>query len=120
MFTPSTQTFCCLGATRITRPVLPRSLPEMTLTVSSLRILMPMSEDLGGQGDDLHEVALAQLAGHRPEDAGAAGVVGGVDEDGGVLIEADVGAVVAPELLLGAHDHGGHHFALLDSPVRNR
>src|SRR5690606_16508601 len=41
-------------------------------------------------------------------------------EDGGVLVEGDVGAVVAPELLLGADDDGGHDLALLDGAVGDR
>src|SRR3954466_11312246 len=92
----------------------------MTTTSSSLRILAAMLEDLRGQRDDLHEVAVAQLARHRPEDARAARVVGGVDDHGGVLVEGDVGAVLAPELLLRAHDNGRHDLALLDVAVRDR
>src|SRR5215217_3802724 len=118
MFRPSTKTFDFLGSTRRTRPVLPRSLPLMTTTSSSLRILAAMLEDLRRQADDLHEVAVAQLAGDRPEDARAARVVGGVDDHGGVLVEGDVGAVVAPELLLRAHDDGLDDLALLDRPLR--
>src|SRR6185436_12354704 len=38
---------------------------------------------------------------------------------GGVLVEGDVGAVVAAELLLRAHHHGGHDLALLHRPVRD-
>src|SRR5215207_7497603 len=79
-----------------------------------------MSEHLRGERDDLHEVAVAQLAGHRAEDAGAARVLLVVDEDGRVLVEGDVGAVVAPEFLLRAHHHGGHDLALLDRAVRDR
>ena len=43
MFRPSTTTLCFLGSTRSTRPVLPRSLPEITLTMSSRRIFMAQS-----------------------------------------------------------------------------
>src|ERR671932_273682 len=93
----------------------------MTTTSSSLRIFAaPMLEHLRGQADDLHEVALAQLAGHRPEDARAARVVLGVDDHGRVLVEGDVGAVVAPELLLRAHDDRLDDLALLDRPLRIR
>src|SRR3954453_15251260 len=93
----------------------------MTLTVASLRIFIAMaSEDLRREGDDLHEVAVAQLARDGAEDAGAARVVRGVDDHGGVLVEGDVGAVLAPELLLRAHDHGRHDLALLDVAMRYR
>src|SRR4051794_4385016 len=76
------------------------------------------SEHLRRERDDLHVVAIAQLAGHRPEDARAARVARGIDDHGGVLVEGDVGAVVAPELLLGAHDDGLDDLALLDRALR--
>ena len=56
----------------------------------------PCLEHLRGERDDLHVVAIAQLAGHRPEDAGPARVARGVDDHGGVLVEGDVRAVVRP------------------------
>src|SRR3954447_16123848 len=102
----------------MTLPVLPLSLPAITTTSSSVRIFMPMSEDLRGEADDLHEAAVAQLARHRAEDARPAGVVLGVDDHGRVLVEGDVGAVVAAELLLRAHDDRLDHLALLDRPLR--
>ena len=37
---------------------------------------------------------------------------------GGVLVEADVGAVFAAVGLLDPHDHGAHHVALLDVAAR--
>src|SRR4051812_35061653 len=77
-----------------------------------------MLEHLRREADDLHEVAVAQLARDRPEDAGAARVVLGVDDHGRVLVEGDVRAVLAPELLLRAHDDGLDDIALLDRPVR--
>src|SRR5215212_3411687 len=92
----------------------------MTTTSSSRRILAAMLEDLRREADDLHEVAVAQLAGDRPEDARAARVVGGVDDHGGVLVEGDVGPVVAPELLLRAHDDRLDDLALLDGALRVR
>src|SRR5438067_10345264 len=52
-------------------------------------------QDLRGERDDLHEVALAQLARDRPEDAGAARVVGCGEKHGRVLVEADQGPVRA-------------------------
>src|SRR3954471_18100996 len=97
-------------------PVLPLSLPEITMTSSSVRSFI--SEHLRRERDDLHEPAVAQLAGHRPEDARPAGVVLGVDDHGRVLVEGDVGAVLAPELLLRAHDDGLDHLALLDGALR--
>src|SRR5919108_1233945 len=73
-----------------------------------------MLEHLRREADDLHEVAVAQLAGDGAEDARAARVVLRVDDHRGVLVEGDVRAVIAPELLLRAHDDGLDDLALLD------
>src|SRR5215213_10227193 len=116
MLMPSTYTRSLDRSTRMILPVLPLSLPEITMTSSSVRSFI--SEHLRGERDDLHEPAVAQLAGHRPEDARAARVVLGVDDHGRVLVEGDVGPVVAPELLLRAHDDGLDDLALLDRPLR--
>src|ERR687891_1306433 len=99
-------------------PVFPLSLPEITMTSSSVRSFI--SEHLRGERDDLHEPAVAQLAGHRPEDARATRVVLGVDDHRRVLVERDVGPVVAPELLLRAHDDGLDDLALLDRALGRR
>src|SRR5207247_8487562 len=71
------------------------------------------SDHLRGQGNDLHEILVAQLARDRPEDARADRLARVVDQDGGVLVEADVGAV--PPLLRLVHpdDHRLHHLPLL-------
>src|SRR5215212_11455172 len=116
MLMPSTYTRSLDRSTRMILPVLPLSLPEITMTSSSVRSFI--SEHLRGKRDDLHEPAVAQLAGHRPEDAGAARVVLGVDDHRGVLVEGDVGAVLAAELLLRPHDDGLDHLALADGPLR--
>src|SRR5581483_4974619 len=71
-------------------------------------------QDLRCERDDSHELLVAQLAAHRPEDARAPRLLLVVDEDGGVLVEADVAAVRPPLLLLCAHDHALHDVALLD------
>src|SRR4051812_44657413 len=121
MFRPSTKTRFFFGSTALTVPVLPLSLPVITLTVSPLRIFKRCAialEDLRGQGDDFHEVAVAQLARDGAEDARAARVVGGVDDHRGVLVEGDVRAVLAPELLLRAHDDRLDDLALLDRALR--
>src|SRR4051794_17161739 len=77
-----------------------------------------MLEHLRREADDLHEVAIAQLAGDGAEDSRAARVVLRVDDHGGVLVEGDVRAVLAPELLLRAHDDGLDDLALLDRALR--
>src|ERR1017187_616657 len=80
-------------------------------------LIVLISEDLRGERDDLHEVPLAQLSRHRPEDASAAWVVLGRDEDGGVLIEAYLTAVGTVEGLDGADDDRPDHVTLLDLSV---
>src|SRR3954470_1980695 len=79
-----------------------------------------MLEHLRREADDLHEVAVAQLAGDGAEDARPPWVVLRVDDHGRVLVEGDVRAVLAPELLLRAHDDGGDDLALLDRALRVR
>src|SRR5205085_2199761 len=59
-------------------------------------------------------------AGHGPEDARATRVVRGVEDHRGVLVEGDVRAVVAPELLLRAHDDRLDDLALLHGALRVR
>src|SRR6476620_8833545 len=124
MLTFSTTTRPRSGSTRTTVPRLPESLPAITCTESPFLILIFASatglQHLWRERDDLHEVALAQLTRNRAEDTGPAGVALVVDDHCGVLVEGDVGAVLAVMLLLGAHHHGRHHLALLDAAVRGR
>src|SRR5215471_8244718 len=72
------------------------------------------------QANDPRETALAQLAGHRAEDAGAAWVLFGVEDDHGVAIEADIAAVFAPCRLLGSDDNARHHVPWLDLAAGDR
>src|SRR3954447_10360394 len=102
----------------MTLPVLPFSLPEMTITSSLVRIFI--SQHLRRERHDAHEAAVAQLARDGAEDARAARVVRGVEDHRGVLVEGDVGAVVAPELLLRAYDDRLDDLALLDGALRVR
>src|ERR1700712_433832 len=71
-------------------------------------------QHLRSQGDDLHELLLAQLAADRAEDAGATRIVVGLDDHGRVLVELDVATVGAAALLDGADDDGFDDVALLD------
>src|SRR5258708_32160541 len=96
MFRFSTMTRRSVGRASMTRPCLPRSLPERICTRSPFftRIVVaisraPFLQDLGRERDDLHEVSLAQLARDRPEDPRPTRVVLVVDDDGRVLVEAD-------------------------------
>src|SRR5262245_45832708 len=112
MLTPSTSTLPLKVSTCNTRPVLPLSRPAMTLTLSSFLILtliltcglfccrggirLAMLDDLRRERDDLHVLLLAQLARYRTEHAGPDGLPDIADQHGGIGIEADVGAVLAP------------------------
>src|SRR5437879_5408018 len=139
-FTPSTTTRNCLGYTCRTLPSRPRSSPRITRTWSPLatwslwregsrsvrrarRLFLKtsgfISDHLRRERYDLHELLLAQLATDRPEDAGRAGLALVGDEHRGVLVEPDVGAVLALRLLGGPDDDGPHHLALLDLPGRD-
>src|SRR6267143_1215809 len=71
-----------------------------------------MLEDLRSQGYDLHEVLVAQLARHRPEDAGAARVVLRAEDDGRVLVETNRGAILPAEFARGPDDDRLDHLAL--------
>src|SRR5579885_2302522 len=133
MFTPVTIARPSFGLTSRTWPVLPLSLPAVTSTLSfffSLFIVVvsrcPQSaarrraaslDDLRSERDDLHKVALAQLAGHRPKDARAARVLLVGEDHRRVLVEADVRAVLASVGLGDAHHHGPDHVALLHRRV---
>src|SRR6267378_2037699 len=79
-----------------------------------------MSDDLRGERHDLHEPLLAQLATHGAEDARGPRLALVRDQHRSVLVEADVGAVLALRLLGGAHDHRPHHLALLHLAGGNR
>src|SRR6185503_7116400 len=121
MFTFSTTTRRWAGSTRVTVPRLPASLPDSTSTESPVLILsfvVAMElKNLWCERDDLHEVALAQLARDGAEDARPARVSLSVDDHRRVLVERDVGAVVAVVLLRRAHHHGRHDLPLLDGAV---
>src|SRR6266571_102768 len=123
MFTPFTTILCWSGMVRSTSPCL--SLSAMTITgspgarssqrrVGSGLFLSTVLKDLRSERDDLHEVALAQLASDRSEDAGAARVVGRSEKHGRVLVEADQRSVRPLVLLVDTYHDGLHHLALLD------
>src|SRR5688572_28009060 len=127
-FTPSTTTRFFSGSTFSTRPCLPRSLPVLTTTLSFFRIgvasldifelCRARLEHLWRERNNLHEPALAQLAGDRAEYAGADRFAGVADQHRGVPVEPDVAAILAALLLAGAHDHRLDDLPLLDRPVR--
>src|SRR5688572_22507564 len=105
-------TFDVSGSARMTSPSLPRSLPVRTLTRSPFLIFI-LLEHLRCEGHDAHELLVPQLTADRPEDAGAPRLQLVVDQDGRVLVEADVAAVGTAPLLLGPHDDALDDVALL-------
>src|SRR5215472_1195381 len=129
-FTPLTTILCWSGNVRRTSPCLPLSLPAMTITgspgaSSSQRRLVDCglffsmcSEDLRGERDDLHEVALAELTRDRTEDTSPARVVGLGEKHGGVLVEADQRTVRPLVLLVDPHDDRLDDLAFLDLAAR--
>src|ERR1700743_1599220 len=63
-----------------------------------------MSEHLRCERHNAHEALVAQLAADGPENAGPARLLLVVDENGCVLVEADVAAVGTTLFLLRPHD----------------
>src|SRR5215831_14669880 len=95
--------------TRTVSPLLTCSLTRDALSACRLRLtargrsvlrylLIRISDHLGRQRHDLHVPLLAQLARDGTEDAGGPGLPLLVDDDDGVLVEADVAAVFPPRL----------------------
>src|SRR3990167_4028098 len=119
MLTPSTRTRFSVGRTFSTLPVRPLSLPVRTTTRSPFLILAAMLQDLRSQRDDLHVVLGAQFAGNRAEDPRADRLVLLVVDDGGRLVKTDDRAVLALEILGGAHDDGANDVALLHAAARD-
>src|SRR5215469_708277 len=78
------------------------------------------SEHLGRKRDDLHELARAQFARHRSEDARSDRLALLVDQHRRVAVEADRRAVDAADFLRRAYDHRLMHVAFLDRAARDR
>src|SRR5712691_9516343 len=92
----------------------------MRARIPNSEFLIPNSEHFRRERDDLHEPALAELAGDRAEHARADRLVVVVDEHGRVAIESDVAAVTAALLLDGPHDDGLDDLALLHGAFGRR
>src|SRR5262245_7044079 len=142
IITCSTSTLPLPGNTRSTRPCLPLSRPVITFTVS-LRLMSTLLcmvclqlfssgavlhlppgflpfllEHLRRQRNDLQKLLFAQLARHRTKDACTDRLARLVDQHGGVLVKADVGAVTAEVLPALAHDHALDHRTFFGGSVR--
>src|SRR5256885_10016761 len=119
-FTRSTMAVPLTGFTRSTFPCLPRSLPLRTTTVSPFRMWVVCRgrsvglfclayideslDDFRRERDDLHELPLAELAGHGTEDARPDRLAGILDENRRIVVDFDVRAVAATRLLDRAHN----------------
>src|SRR5438552_490678 len=77
------------------------------------------SNDCRGQRNYFGELALAQLARHRAEDAGAHRILVRPDEHHRITVEADIGAVLAADFLHRPDHDGARDFTLLDGAVRH-
>src|SRR3954469_1457362 len=135
-FTRSTTAVPLTGFTRSTLPCLPRSLPARTTTLSPFFTcgldagcsfcfvafpymdMFVTSDDFRRERDDLHELPLAELAGHRTENARPDRLAGIVDENGRVVVELDVRPVATAALLHRANDDGLDDRTLLHGAVR--
>src|SRR3990172_6779766 len=93
-------------------------IPAFVIRHSGIRHLP--SHYLAGEAHDFHELAVAELAGHRAEDPRAARVLVGVDQPHGVRIEPHVAAVLPAGGFLRPHDHGPHDRLLFDFARRQR
>src|SRR3954468_25011077 len=144
MFTPSTSTRPVLRKTRITLPSFPLSSPRITRTVSPLDTFSfirsaflawrAMSRlpavflyfrtltlyHLWGERHDLHVLLVAELARHGSEDTSRPRLACIVDDHNRVLVEANVGAVLAAGLLRRPHYHGSRDVRLLNGAVGER
>src|SRR5919106_159107 len=138
-FTPWILIRPVLGKTSSTLPCFPLSSPEITWTVSPLVMCSLcrtgalwrtrlaflytsgfMLQHLRRERHDLHVPLLPQLARDRAEDAGGPRLPGVVDQDRGILVESDVGAVLAAGLLGRPHDDRLGHVSLLHLAGRDR
>src|SRR5690554_1136025 len=72
------------------------------------------------QGNDLHELLVPKLTGHRPEDTGSDRLfVGVVQQNRRISVEADQRTVGTTDATTGANHHRLEDLALLDLATRN-
>src|SRR5208283_2027358 len=119
MLSPSTRTRSS-ASTSMTAPRRPLSRPALTITVSPLRIFfMAVSQYLGRERNNLHELHVAELARHGPEYSRADRFQLVGEQHRRVGIEADQRSVRAAHPAARTHHHGVVHLALLDLAARN-
>src|SRR5437868_11625767 len=108
---PSTTTRPLGASTWRTTPVLPRSFPVMTSTVS-FRLIFAISDHLRRKRNDLHEFPLPQLARDRAENARAPRVLLVGKNYRRVFVEADQRAI-RPAIRLCHSDNDGSDYVAL-------
>src|SRR5580698_10674726 len=110
----------CFGITSATSPRRPLLTPLITTTVSPLRMRAAISQHLGREGDDLHELAGPQFTHHRSENTRADRLHLLVDQHRRVAIETNGRTIGTAHRIRRAHDHRLMHVALLHLAARNR
>src|SRR5690606_4233126 len=120
----STRTRSSSSNTRITLPRRPLSLPAVTTTSSPFLILRMTansrnSEHFGGQRDDSHELFIAKLARHGPENTRSDRLQLVVQEHGRIRVEANYRSIRTAHALARTHDDGVVDLALLHLAARD-
>src|SRR5882757_6213461 len=112
MFSPSTRRRSS-ASTSMTAPLRPLSRPAIRITRSPLRIFfIGVSQYLGCERDDLHELHIAQLARHGSKNTRADGLELVGQQHRRVGVEANQRPIGAAHAALGAHDDRVIHLAL--------
>src|SRR5258706_6737890 len=114
---PSTSTRFFSGYTCNTLPTLPFSSPDSTTTISFF--FTCISDNLRRERNDLGEILVAQLTGHRPKNACAFRVQLLVDNHNRVVIKTQIRAVRPTQFVFRAHHDAVHNLALLDPAIRS-
>src|SRR6476620_4746578 len=118
MLACSTSTVFFRALTANTLPLLPASRPDITFTWSPLRSKMVCRliccalmclPDFRSQRDDLGELLLAQLSCHRTENTGSDGLIGIVNQNCGVVVKANVSAILAARFFTHSDHHALHY-----------
>src|SRR6185312_12786496 len=131
IFSFSTTTFPAGRSIDRTFPVLPRSRPETTTTVSPFRILlfrsastMPLVrsalQNFRCQGNDLHEFLPAELTGDGTEYTRSNRLALFVDQDARISIKLNIRSILPTNLLRRSDNDGPTHIPLLHAGLRDR
>ena len=92
----------------------------MIWTRSPFLIFAAIYSTSGAKRDDLHKVLGAQLSRNGAKDTRSNRLIIIVDQDSGVGIKADGGAIFALNILSRADDHGAAHIPLFHTALGDR